>query len=99
MHVEEVELSAPRTTALLKLAPDHSQWAMDLHLTRGSNKRWSSILLFLAAILPVAVLIRLIGEYGVNVPYGDDWSLIPPYGKWTDPQLPYADLSRPRNEH
>lgn len=89
MRLEELELSAPKATALPELAPDRFRL----------SRRWSSILLFLVAILPIAVLVRLIGEYGVNVPYGDDWSLIPLYAKWNDHQLTFGDLFRPHNEH
>jgi len=89
MRLEELELSAPKATALPELAPDRFRL----------SKRWSSILLFLVAILPIAVLVRLIGEYGVNVPYGDEWSLIPMFVKWNNHQLTFADLFRLHNEH
>lgn len=56
-------------------------------------------MLFLLATLPIATLVRLISEYGVNVPYGDDWSLIPLYAKWNNQQLTFADLFRTHNEH
>jgi hypothetical protein len=89
MRLEELEFSAPTATALPEVAPDRLR----------SSKRRSSILFFLVAILPIAVLIRLISEYGVNVPYGDEWSLIPLYVKWNDHQLTFADLFRQHNEH
>jgi hypothetical protein len=89
MRLEELEFSAPKVTALPERARDGFRL----------GKRWSSILLFLVAILPIAVLVRLIGEYGVNVPYGDEWFLIPLYHKWNDHQLTLADLFRPHNEH
>lgn len=62
----------------------------------SQGRRW---VLFLIAILPIAVIIRLIDEYGVNVPYGDEWSLIPLFSKWNDHQLTFADLFRQHNEH
>jgi hypothetical protein len=89
MRLEELEFSAPKAMAVPELAPARFRL----------NKRCNSILLFLVAILPIALLVRLIGEYGVNVPYGDDWSLIPLYAKWNDHQLTFADLFRPHNEH
>jgi hypothetical protein len=89
MRLEEVEFSAPKVTALPELPPER------LRL----SKRRSSIWLFLVAILPIAVLVRLISEYGVNVPYGDEWSLIPLYAKWHDHQLRFVDLFRQHNEH
>jgi hypothetical protein len=100
MHLEELELNAPKAAALPALAPDRFQPAIELRQSaRGLSTRWSSILLFLVAILPIAVLVRLIGEYGVNVPYGDEWSLIPLFVKWNDHQLTFADLLRLHNEH
>ena len=89
MRLEELEFSAPTATALPQLAPDRLR----------SSRRGSPILFFLVAILPIAVLVRLISEYGVNVPYGDEWSLIPLYVKWNDHQLTFADLLRQHNEH
>jgi len=89
MRLEELEFRAPKAAALPELVPDRFQL----------SKRRSSILVFLVAILPIAVLIRLISEYGVNVPYGDEWSLIPLYAKWNNHQLTFADLFRQHNEH
>lgn len=66
---------------------------------RFSLSKGRSLALFLIAILPIAVIIRLINEYGVNVPYGDEWSLIPLFSKWNDHELTFADLFRQHNEH
>jgi hypothetical protein len=67
------------------------------------QRRWlingPSAALFLLAIIPVAVIIRLIDEYGVDVPYGDEWSLIPLFAKWNNHQLTFADLFRQHNDH
>jgi len=49
--------------------------------------------------LPIGFLVPLINEYGVNVPYGDEWTLIPLYLKWNDHHLTFADLFRQHNEH
>ena len=64
-----------------------------------SLKRGPNAALFLIAILPVAIIVRLISDYGVNVPYGDEWSLIPLFSKWNDHQLAFADIFRQHNEH
>jgi MFS family permease len=64
---------------------------------RGS-KAETCILLFLA-LLPVAAIVRLISEYGVNVPWGDEWSVVPMFAKWHDHQLTFSDLVRQHNEH
>jgi len=89
MRLEELELSAADETTSPEPAPGRFRL----------SKRCGSILLFLVAILPIAALFRLIGEYGVNVPYRDDWSLVPLFVKWNDHQLAFADLLRPHNEH
>jgi hypothetical protein len=62
----------------------------------GKAGTWA---LFLVALLPVAVLVRQINEYGVNVPYGDEWSLISLFAKWNNHQLTFADLFRQHNDH
>ena len=74
-------------------SPDHSSLA-EQKLSKGQE--WA---LFLVAILPIAVIVRLISEYAVNVPYGDEWSLLPLFAKWHDHQLTFADLFRQHNEH
>jgi len=55
--------------------------------------------LALVALLPFAALVRLISDYGVNVPYGDEWTLLPLFAKCHDHQLTLADLFRQHNEH
>src|SRR5712691_2143263 len=65
--------------------------------SRSSNgQSWA---LFLLAVIPVAIIVRLIGDYAVNVPYGDEWSLLSLFAKWNDHQLSFADLFRQHNEH
>ena len=54
---------------------------------------------FLVALLPIAAIVRLIGKYAVNVPWGDEWSLVPLFAKWHDHQLTLSDLLRQHNEH
>jgi hypothetical protein len=55
--------------------------------------------LFFFAIVPAALPIRLIDCYGVNVPFGDEWSLVSLFAKWNDHQMTFADLFRQHNEH
>ncbi|HEY2125411.1 MAG TPA: hypothetical protein VGG94_08115 [Chthoniobacterales bacterium] len=58
-----------------------------------------NLALFLVALFPAALVIRLIAEYGVNVPFGDEWAMIPLFAKWHDHQMTLADLFRQHNEH
>ncbi|HEY6205637.1 MAG TPA: hypothetical protein VIW21_05670 [Chthoniobacterales bacterium] len=55
--------------------------------------------LLLLGLLPLAAIVRLIAEYGVNVPWGDEWSLVPMFAKWHNHQLSFLDLFRQHNEH
>jgi hypothetical protein len=55
--------------------------------------------LLLIGLVPLAAIVRLIGEFAVNVPYGDEWSLVPMFAKWHDHQLTFNDLFRQHNEH
>src|SRR5438477_7239351 len=76
-------------------SPD--QLSVAAERSRSSNgQTWA---LFLLAVLPIAVIVRLISEYAVNVPYGDEWSLLPLFAKWHDHQLTFANLFRQHNEH
>lgn len=58
-----------------------------------------SRLLFLIAIAPAALTAALIWRYGVSVPVGDDWALVPLFEKWRNHQLTFADLYHQHNEH
>ena len=64
-----------------------------------SYGRALNLSLFLFALLPVALVIRLIADYGINVPFGDEWAMIPLFARWHDHQLTLADLFRQHNEH
>ena len=64
-----------------------------------SPVRSLNLILWFLAIVPAALIVRLISEYGVNVPFGDEWSLVPLFAKWNDHQLTFADLFRQHNEH
>lgn len=55
--------------------------------------------LFFLAVVPAALIVRLIGQYGVNVPFGDEWSLVPLFARWNDHQMTFTDLFRQHNEH
>jgi hypothetical protein len=59
-------------------------------------ERW---VCFLLGLLPIAVILRLISRYAVNVPWGDEWSLVPLIRKSYEHQLTLADLFRQHNEH
>ena len=55
--------------------------------------------LFLAALLPAIFIVICVAKYGVNVPYGDEWLMIPFLAKDHDHQLAWADLYQQHNEH
>lgn len=54
---------------------------------------------FVLALLPMALVAAIINRYGVNVPYGDEWSTLSLFGKWDMHQLTVADLYREHNGH
>jgi hypothetical protein len=64
-----------------------------------SSRRPFDLILFVLALAPAAFIIRLVATYGVNVPFGDEWALIPLFGKWADHHLTFVDLFRQHNEH
>jgi hypothetical protein len=55
--------------------------------------------LFLLAITPAILLVGWIKHYAVNVPFGDEWALVPLFEKWHNHQLSFADLYHQHNEH
>jgi hypothetical protein len=55
--------------------------------------------LFVLALLPMVLVAAIISRYGVNVPYGDEWSLLSLFGKWESHQLTFADLFAEHNGH
>lgn len=56
-------------------------------------------LLFLVALLPMVLIAAIINRYGVNVPYGDEWSVLTFLGKWDSHQLTLADFYATHNGH
>lgn len=56
-------------------------------------------LLFALALLPMMLIAVIINRYGVNVPYGDEWSFLSLFEKWESHQLALADLYREHNGH
>jgi hypothetical protein len=64
-----------------------------------SARRPFDLILFFLALLPAAFIVRLVAVYGVNVPFGDEWALLPLFGKWGEHHLSLADLFRQHNEH
>jgi hypothetical protein len=55
--------------------------------------------IFVLALLPMVLVAAIINRYGVNVPYGDEWSLLSLVGKWDSHQLNFADLFAEHNGH
>ena len=62
-------------------------------------RRCGLVWLFLVAIAPAVLLCGWINRYGVNVPFGDEWALVPLFEKWRDGQLTFRDLYQQHNEH
>lgn len=56
-------------------------------------------LLFFLALLPIVLIAAIINHYGVNVPYGDEWSVLTLLGKWDSHQLTFADFYGAHNGH
>jgi hypothetical protein len=56
-------------------------------------------LLFVLALLPMVLIAAIINHYGVNVPYGDEWSVVTLLGKWDSHQLTFADFYGAHNGH
>ena len=44
-------------------------------------------LILVGALLPMVLIATIINHYGVNVPYGDEWSILSLAGKWESHQL------------
>jgi hypothetical protein len=57
------------------------------------------LLALAAAGLPPLVIARLIWSRGVNVPYGDEWSLVPLVLHLHGGTLSWAEMWAPHNEH
>ena len=53
----------------------------------------------LATLLPSAIMLGLIGHYGVNVPFWDEWTLISFFQKAHDHTLTFKDFLIQNNEH
>ena len=47
----------------------------------------------------MVLIAAIINRYGVNVPYGDEWSLLSLFGKWESQQLTFANLFAEHNGH
>ena len=57
------------------------------------------MVLLLAGLSPILLMAVLIHCYGVNVPYGDEWSLTPLFQHWNSGQAGFAELWAQHNEH
>lgn len=53
----------------------------------------------LLGISPPILLIAWINRYAINVPFGDEWALVPLFEKWSNGQLTFRDLYQQHNEH
>lgn len=54
---------------------------------------------WLAWLVPAAAVLYLVLRYGVNVPYWDQWDLIPSFVALADGSLRWSDLLAQHNEH
>lgn len=59
--------------------------------------RWPTLTLL--TLLPAALLAGLVGRYGVDVPYWDEWGLVDLFEKMHAHRLTWTDLSAQNNEH
>src|SRR3982751_6704245 len=59
----------------------------------------TELLFFFAGLLPVVLIASFINQYGVNVPYGDDWALLPLFEKWSSEGPTFAPLWAQHSEH
>src|SRR5438128_1219761 len=55
--------------------------------------------LLLALVLPALLPFNFVYRFGVNLPYWDQWELVPLLAKLHDGQLTLADLTAQHNEH
>jgi len=55
--------------------------------------------IFALALLPMVLVAVIISRYGVNVPYGDEWSILSLFDKWESQQLTFAGLFAEHNGH
>lgn len=56
-------------------------------------------LVFALALLPMVLVAVIVNRYGVNVPYGDEWSILSLFEKWKEQQLTLAGLFAEHNGH
>ena len=55
--------------------------------------------LFIAYLLPMLAVIWLIARYGVNVPLGDEWTLVPSFESFATGNIGLRDFQYLNNEH
>ena len=62
--------------------------------------KWTlEIFCVLISVLLGITTLALIQYYGVDVPYQDQWELIPKLEKWANQTLTINDLHKQHNEH
>ena len=59
----------------------------------------TNILLALVAAIPVACAIYYVNSFSVDVPYYDEWQLVPMIDRWFSGILTWRDLLKHHNEH
>ena len=60
---------------------------------------WTTQPAHFAQALLLVLVAAIISRYGVNVPYGDEWSVLSLFEKWESRQLTFAGLFAEHNGH
>jgi hypothetical protein len=67
---------------------------MTPHPSDGARLWWT-----LAALAPIAATVAFVLAFGVDVPYQDEWNVVPGIGRAADGALTFQDFWHPANEH
>lgn len=65
----------------------------------GSNPKLKKLSLLFLYLVPLGALIGMVLILGVNIPYGDQWTLIPYFEKADAGNVSFIDLLKQHNEH
>ena len=58
-----------------------------------------SMIIFMAYLIPVALVIWFISKFSVDVPFNDQWALVPLFDKVNKGSVTFGDFFAPHNEH
>lgn len=68
-------------------------------MTDVDTQNAKKALLVVATGLPIVFLCTLVHSFGVNVPFWDDWEMVPLFQKYDAGNLTLSDLLAQHNEH